>query len=98
MSTEMITGLYRCPMYGDINIREENEELVIDFVPAPDLKATLTHWHDDVYRMDWKKDQAWFDFGTVQILKDNNGKPSGLLFDVPNDDIFFYEIEAVRVQ
>lgn len=97
MTIEMITGLYRCPMYGDINIREENEELVIDFVPAPDLKATLTHWHDDVYRLDWKKDQAWFDFGTVQILKDNNGRPSGLLFDVPNDDIFFYEIEAVRV-
>ncbi len=97
MTIDLIKGKYRCSMYGDINIAEEDGELVIDFIPAPDLKATLTHWHDDVYRLDWKEDQAWFDFGTVQILKDNNGQPSGLLFDVPNDDIFFYEIKAVRV-
>ena len=60
------------------------------------MKAELTHWHDDTYLINWMKDQAWFDFGTVQILKDNNGKPSGLQFDVPNDDIFFEEIKSVR--
>jgi hypothetical protein len=37
-------------------------------------------------------------FGTVQILKDNNNLPSELRFDVPNDDIFFEEIHAVRVK
>jgi len=33
----------------------------------------------------------------VQFLKDNNGKPDKLLFDIPNDDIFFEEINAARV-
>lgn len=85
-------------MYGDIRIFTENDDLMIDFVPAPGLKAKLTHWHHDVYRLDWLKEQAWFSFGTVQVLKDNNGNANELLFDVPNDDIFFEEIKAVRVR
>ncbi|HUR29982.1 MAG TPA: serine hydrolase [Saprospiraceae bacterium] len=98
MNQDQITNLYRSPMYGDIKIQTENGKLVIDFIPAPGLKAILTHWHQDVYLLNWIEEQAWFSFGTVQILKDNNGNASGLLFDVPNDDIFFEEINAVRVK
>lgn len=97
MNAELVSGLYRCPMYGDIRILNEGGNLTIDFVHAPELKATLSHWHHDTYEMKWLEEQAWFEFGTVQIEKDNNGKPSGLLFDVPNDDIFFEEIKAKRV-
>ena len=93
-----IAGLYRAPMYGDIRIAEENGELVIDFVQAPELKAKLTHWHYDTYRIEWIKSQSWFNFGTVQINKDNNNDPISLSFDVPNDDIFFEEIHADRVE
>jgi CubicO group peptidase (beta-lactamase class C family) len=97
MSNAVIAGLYRCPLYGDINITEEKGKLTINFVNSPNLKARLSHWHYDTYKLDWLEEQAWFEFGTVQIEKDNNGKPNGLLFDVPNDDIFFEEIKAVRV-
>lgn len=97
MSNVVISGVYRCPLYGDIRIQEESGNLTIDFVNAPALKANLSHWQYDTYRMDWVEEQAWFEFGTVQIQKDNSGHPSGLLFDVPNDDIFFEEIKAVRV-
>ncbi|MBK9983556.1 MAG: serine hydrolase [Saprospiraceae bacterium] len=97
MSAEEISGLYRDPMYGDIRIEHDGTQLMIDFTASPGLKAKLSHWHHDVYQIEWLKPQAWFSFGTVQILKDNNAKPDGLLFDVPNDDIFFEEIKAVRV-
>ncbi|MEP6647322.1 MAG: serine hydrolase [Saprospiraceae bacterium] len=97
MSVQEISGLYRDPMYGDIDILQENGQLMIDFKASPGLKAKLTHWHHDVYEMEWLKPQAWFSFGTVQIQQDNNGKPGKLLFDVPNNDIFFEEIKAVRV-
>lgn len=97
MSPSFISGLYRCPMYGDIRISEANGQLMIDFITAPELKARLTHWHYDTYQIEWIMEQAWWEFGTVQIQTDNNGFPSGLLFDVPNDDIFFEEIKAVRV-
>ena len=39
MSHEEISQLYRSPMYGDIKIITENDELMIGFVPALDLKA-----------------------------------------------------------
>lgn len=97
MDATTIAGLYRCPLYGDIRIAEEKEGLVLHFVASPGLDARLSHWHYDTYRLDWTEPQAWFEFGTVQILKDNNGHPSGLKFDVPNDDIFFEEIKAERV-
>jgi hypothetical protein len=97
MSNAIITGLYRCPLFGDIRIFEEAGKLTIDFVRSPKLKARLSHWHNDTYQLEWIEEQAWFEFGTVQITTDNNHKPSGLLFDVPNDDIFFEEIKAIRV-
>jgi hypothetical protein len=96
MTAQQISGLYHDMLYGDIRISESDQKLFIDFLSSPGLKAELTHWHYDTYRINWIKDQAWFDFGTVQILKDNNGKASGLQFDVPNDDIFFEEIKSVR--
>jgi len=97
MDVVAISGLYRCPLFGDIRILEENGKLTIDFVHSPQLKARLSHWHNDTYQLEWLEEQAWFEFGTVQIQMNNSGKPSGLLFDVPNDDIFFEEIKAVRV-
>ena len=98
MTAEQIEGLYRCPMFGDIRILREGSQVYIDFVKSPDLKARLSHWHKDTYQMNWMEEQAWFEFGTVQIEQDNNGKPRALRFDVPNDDIFFEEINAVRVE
>jgi hypothetical protein len=85
-------------LYGDIQIEQQGDQLYINFVKAPGLKAKLTHWHYDTYLMEWLEPQSWFSFGTVQIQQDNDHKPSGLLFDVPNDDIFFEEIHAVRVK
>jgi CubicO group peptidase (beta-lactamase class C family) len=97
LNADEISGLYRDPMYGDISIINQQGQLMIDFKSSPDLKARLIHWQYDVYKLDWLKPQPWFSFGTVQILMDNNGKPNKLLFDVPNDDIFFEEIKAVRL-
>jgi len=98
MSANTIQGLYRCPMYGDIRIEVNNGDLMINFVHAAGLKAKLKHWHFDTYQLEWLEPQSWFSFGTVQFLKDNNNQPAELRFDVPNDDIFFEEIHAVRVK
>lgn len=96
-SSPELAGLYRCPMYGEIHVRKEQDGLYLDFADAPDLNARLSHWHYDTYRLEWLQTHAWFDFGTVQFKTDNNGRVTELLFDVPNDDIFFEEIKAKRV-
>ncbi len=91
-------GTYFDPMYGTITVGQQEEELVLSFEHAPDLSAQLSHWHYDTWQIHWAQPQAWFDSGTIQFLIDNNRKVSGIRFDVPNDDIFFHEIEAERVE
>jgi hypothetical protein len=98
MAAGDIAGTYRCEMYGDISIVNQQGQLSLEFDRAPELTARLKHWHHDTYELDWVESQAWFGFGTVQIQQDNNGMPLRLLFDVPNDDIFFEEINAFRVK
>ena len=94
-STEMV-GVYYDPMYGDITISEQDNELRIDFADAPALSATLVHWHYDTYEIKWDEEHAWFDFGTVSFTQDNNLNVTGLEFDVPNYDIFFDELHPRR--
>ncbi len=92
------TGFYRCERYGEIEVGIEGGQLTLDFKPAPDLAATLEHWHLNTFEIQWKKEHAWFDFGTVQFVLDNNGEVEGIEFDVPNYDIFFHEIKARKVR
>jgi hypothetical protein len=40
--------------------------------------------------------QAWFEHGTIKFNYDNNMNVLGLEYDVPNDDIFFEEIKALK--
>ena len=49
----------------------------------------------DTYQINWNAPHAWFDFGTVQFVLDNNLEVIGIEFDAPNYDIFFDEIHAV---
>ena len=89
-------GDYYDPMFGTIVISEENKNLRVAFEKAPELGATLKHWHYDAYEIIWDREHAWFDFGTVQFEIDNNQNVTGLKFDVPNGDIFFHELHPKR--
>ncbi len=91
------TGKYHDPLYGTIEVKMMDGQLHLLFETAPALNATLAHWHYDTWRIVWNEPHAWFDFGTVQFILDNNRRVTELAFDVPNDDIFFEEIHAKRV-
>lgn len=91
-------GTYHSSIYGNIEISVSGKNLKIKFEHSPDLSATLTHWHYDVFKIEWDNIHAWFDFGTVQFNMDNNLKITGIDFDVPNHDIFFEELKAKRIE
>ncbi|SNT04790.1 CubicO group peptidase, beta-lactamase class C family [Ekhidna lutea] len=97
LTQEEMIGTYNDPMYGDITISEKDGNLRIEFQDAPELGASLTHWHYDTYQINWDEEHAWFDFGTVSFEMDNNLKVEGIEFDVPNGDIFFHELHPKRV-
>ncbi|MEO1517560.1 MAG: serine hydrolase [Bacteroidota bacterium] len=96
VEAQKLCGEYFDPMFGSIEIKQQGEMLLLEFPKAPKLNAQLTHWQSNTYQINWNETHAWFDFGTLQFLLDNKGKPKRLQFDVPNGDIFFHEIEAVR--
>lgn len=93
-----LEGSYYDPMFGNITISQTDGILRMSFEKAPDLGASLKHWHYDTYEIKWEKEHAWFDFGTVSFTLDNNLKVTGLEFDVPNGDIFFHELHPKKVE
>ncbi|WP_347838116.1 serine hydrolase [uncultured Draconibacterium sp.] len=93
---EKYAGIYNSAIYGKIEVKLENNTLRIYFEHAPELAATMEHWHYDVWKINWDYTHAWFSFGTVKFNTTNNLEISGLDFDVPNNDIFFDELKPVR--
>lgn len=91
------TGKYYSDIYGQINVLLVNNQLRIEFEHSPSLSATLKHWHYDVWELAWDEKHAWFSFGTIKFLTDNNMKITGIEFEVPNDDIFFEELKPYKL-
>jgi len=98
MEIENYTGTYHSAIYGNITVSLEEDKLRLQFEHSPDLSATLTHWHYDVWEINWDRLHAWFDFGVVKFNTDNKQQVTGLDFEVPNRDIFFEELKPVRVR
>jgi CubicO group peptidase (beta-lactamase class C family) len=91
-------GIYKSSIYGNILITNENNVLQLNFEHSPNLSASLTHWHYDVWKIEWNVPHAWLDFGTLKFNLDNNLNILGIDFDVPNDDIFFEELKPMKIK
>lgn len=98
VSTSELTGTYHTDVYGNIIVSEQNGKLEIQFEHTPSLSATLTHWHYDTYQLNWKTEHPWFTLGLVKFTTDANQKVNGIEFNVPNDDFWFEELNAIKVK
>jgi CubicO group peptidase (beta-lactamase class C family) len=98
--TEKYAGTYFADIYGNIEVKKEGGKLRLSFEHSKKFNATLEHWHFDVWKIKWDnaEELSWFQFGTVQFKLDNNLEVKALEFDVPNDDIWFYELKPVKVR
>ena len=93
-------GTYYADIYGNIEVKKEGDKLRLSFEHSKKFNATLEHWHYDVWRIKWDnaEELSWFQFGTVQFKLDNNLNVEELVFDVPNDDIWFYELKPKKIR
>ena len=96
-SLDACTGQFRCPLYGDATVSLEDGHLVLRLLPNKQLVADLTHLHYDTYVIRWREQFAWFAEGTIQFVPDAKGVFQELRLDVPNDDLWFYELNLKRV-
>ncbi len=92
------TGTFRSPLYGDVKIEKADEGLVLRMVPHHDLVADLEHLHYDTFVIRWRKDYAWFAAGTANFIANAKAEVVKVELDVPNDDLWFYELELQRVK
>ncbi|MFO7977489.1 MAG: serine hydrolase [Bacteroidales bacterium] len=96
-AVEAYAGTYHSDIYGNIYVTQEGNQLRLSFEHSPTLTASLKHWHHDVWEIQWDDTQAWFGFGTLQFNLNNKLNITGMDFDVPNNDIFFHELNPVKV-
>ena len=86
-------GTYGGPMYGDATVTSEDGHLVLRLLPNPDMVGDLTHWHYDVFEVDWRTDFSWFGKGKVQFRMNEKAEVVEFTMDVPNNDFWFHELE-----
>lgn len=98
--TDKYVGKYFSDIYGNIEVKKEGEKLRLYFEHSTRFNATLDHWHYDVWKINWDDaaNLSWFEFGTLRFEIDNNLNVMGLDFDVPNNDIWFYELKPRRIK
>ena len=94
---ESYTGNYRCPMYGDALVQLVDGRLQLQLLPYPDLKADLDWMHYDTFAVRWHKKFAWFDAGSAHFIFDAKGNAESIRLDIPNDDLWFYELDLKRI-
>lgn len=98
LNLNKIIGTYHSVIYGNITVSHFNNKLRLEFERSPELAATLSHWHFDVWEIKWDKLQPWFDFGVVKFNTDNKQNVISIDFEVPNKDIFFEELKPLRIK
>jgi hypothetical protein len=89
-------GTYGGDLYGDATVSVEDGGLVLRLLPNPDLVADLEHLHYDTFLIRWRKELAWFGKGAATFVVDGAGQATELRLDVPNDDLWFHELELKR--
>jgi hypothetical protein len=89
-------GTYGGDLYGDATVTLEEGGLVLRLLPNPDLVADLEHLHYDTFLIRWRENLAWFGKGAATFVLDAAGNAAEMKLDVPNDDLWFYELELKR--
>jgi hypothetical protein len=69
----------------------------LELIPYPDLTADLELMHYDTFAIGWHKKFAWFDSGSAHFVFDAKANAESIRLDVPNDDLWFYELNLKKV-
>jgi CubicO group peptidase (beta-lactamase class C family) len=96
LGLDAYAGTYGGDLYGDASIGIESGHLVLRLLPNPDLVADLEHLHYDTFLLRWRTELAWFGTGTAHFVLDASGNVVEMKLDVPNDDLWFHELEMKR--
>jgi CubicO group peptidase (beta-lactamase class C family) len=88
-------GLYGCELYGNVEVREEKGQLLLDFLPSEKMVGDLEHFSGDTFLIRLR-DMPALPQGTVKFFLDPGGKAAELRVEIPSPDFDFTELELKR--
>ncbi len=90
------TGTYRSDLYGDVQVKLENDKLVLYFVPTPMFVGDLSHWQYNTFSIKLRNIYS-LPQGTVNFVLNDKGKVTEVQIDIPNPDFDFTELKLYRI-
>jgi len=88
-------GRYEDAVYGPAEVRLDGEQLHIVLLPGKRrLFGALSHWHQDVFRVDFP--DRFLPFALVRFTLDVDGKVAGFRIDCPIADFDFAALDFRR--
>jgi CubicO group peptidase (beta-lactamase class C family) len=96
LSLDDYVGEYHDPKYGSVIISKEKNGLKFDFQPTDLYYGSLSHWHYDTFKMTWGE-QHFLPEGKATFILNEEGQVEELRVRCPNPDLYFYELELMRV-
>jgi CubicO group peptidase (beta-lactamase class C family) len=92
---EQFTGRYADAALGAAEIGFDGEQLTLAVLPSmPTLSGRLSHWHRDVFRVDFP--DRFLPFALIRFSLDVDGKVEGFRIDCPIEDFDFAALEFHR--
>lgn len=92
---EKYTGLYSSELYGDAEVSFKENNLVIQFIPAPEFVSSLDHYQDDIFRVKFNAFPSLPE-GRLTFSIGSKGEVNSMLIDIPNPDFDFTELDFVK--
>lgn len=91
-SIEKLTGLFQDKIYGDAEIRIDNNELILTLLPAKMVfSGKLEHWNENTFKVVFK--DPFLPYGLVQFNLDKNKNVLGFRIDLPSSDFHFNNLD-----
>ena len=96
LEEQLLLGNYSEEMYGKILVRKNAKgKLELAFSMTPAFTGELSHWHHNMYRIDWYDPMV--PSGFVSFILDPEGKVKEMELDQPQLlDVDFEELGVIR--
>lgn len=94
---EKYTGIYNSELYGDVEVKINNDKLVVQFSKTSIFKGYLTHWHYNTFQIKMKKVPS-LRTGKCSFIIDEMGEVEEMRIDIPNPDFNFRELKLKKIK
>ncbi len=92
IAIENFAGLYRDKMYGDAEIKFENNELTCTLLPAKKVfTSKMKHWNKNSFKVVFK--DSFLPYGILNFELNKSNKVSGFKIDLPSSDFHFKNLD-----